>query len=78
MPKTSKKIKLKVISSPEITDIFIALNVFGYDDENNPKGMSIIRKKLRSEISNKDFGKKYPVLKKMTRSYHPWHLINFA
>lgn len=78
MPRTLSKIKLEIGKLPEIADIFIALNLFNYSEENNPKGMSALRKKLREEASKADFVKKYPIVKRMAQSYHPWHLIDFA
>jgi hypothetical protein len=78
MSITSRKIKLEVGNLLEIADIFIVLNLFGYSEENNPKGMSALRKKLRKEGGKVDFSKRYPILKRMAQSYHPWHLINFV
>ncbi len=68
--------KLKAISSREVFTLFSALNVMGYDDENNTKGMTPERKKIRKVLAGYDWGKKYPQLKRATEKNHPWHLLN--
>lgn len=68
--------KIKYQLSRDVFILFCALNTFGYDDENNKKGMYSIRKKIRKVLLGHDWSKKYPKLKGAIEKNHPWHLLN--
>ncbi|TES98145.1 hypothetical protein E3J85_00060 [Patescibacteria group bacterium] len=68
--------KLETKNSREVFALFAALNAMGYDDENNPKGISLVRKRVRNTLLKNDWSRKYPQLKKATNGYHLWHLLN--
>jgi len=67
--------KIKYQLSKDVFILFCALNVFGYDDENNKKGIHPIRKKIRKILLNYDWHEKYPQLVRAIKIYHPWHLL---
>lgn len=68
--------KLKAISSRDVFVLFSALNAMGYDDENNPEGMTPARKKVRRVLLGYNWNEKYPRLKRAIEKNHPWHLLN--
>ncbi len=59
-----------------ILGLFIALNTFGYDDENNNKGMFLERKKVRRILKGHDFTERYSLLRKLIIKKHPWDLLH--
>lgn len=69
--------KIKENKSKDIFALFVALNVVGYDDENNPKGMSPERKRLRKTLSKyrEEWIEKYPRLYETVIKYHPYILL---
>ena len=69
-------IKITFKNSKDVFVLFSALNSMGYDDENNSRGMSSIRKKVRSALLKHGCNKKYPQLKKIIEKYHPWYFLN--
>ena len=68
--------KLEVRNPRDVFMLFSALNAMGYNDENNTKGMTLVRKKIRNVLLGYDWNEKYPKLKKAFKTYHPWHLLN--
>jgi hypothetical protein len=56
--------------------LFAALNAFGYNDENNDRGMLPIRKIFRKRLFKQNFDIKYPHLKKNLNRHHPWYFLN--
>ena len=56
--------------------LFSALNAIGYNTENNTKGMTAVRKKVRKVLLKYNWNEKYPNLNKALKIYHPWHLLN--
>lgn len=68
--------KLEAENSREVFVLFSALNAMGYDDENNIRGMSPARQRIRKILLRHDWDKRYPKLKKAIGSDHPWHLLN--
>jgi len=70
------KIPLLETGNPQgVFLIFSALNAFGYDDENNPKGMSLARKKTRAVFKGYRWTKTYPILQKTILRYNPYYLL---
>ncbi len=67
--------KIKYQLSKDVFILFCALNAFGYDDENNEKGIHPIRKKIRKILLGYDWHGKYPQLGRAIKIYHPWHLL---
>lgn len=62
--------------SKNLFSLFVALNVMGYDDENNPKGMSSVRLRVRKNLALYAIWKnKYPKLSNAIKTNHPWYLI---
>jgi len=78
MQKKSKcDIKIKQNNAKNIFALFCLLNAIGYDDENNDKGMSPLRKKIRKQLSIIDWKVKYPKCKDLLNKYHPgWILFD--
>lgn len=74
--KNIKTPKLEVRNPRDVFMLFSALNAMGYNDENNTKGMTPVRKKIRNVLLECDWNEKYPKLKKAFKTYHPWHLLN--
>ncbi|MFH1129206.1 MAG: hypothetical protein V1686_00505 [Patescibacteria group bacterium] len=70
-----KNIKFETKISKDIFTLFSILNMVGYNDENNKKGMHIVRKRIRSMLENQDFGKSYTYFKKNIRKIDPWYFI---
>ena len=61
----------------DIFSIFVALNVMGYNDENNPRGMSSIRVAIRKKlVVSGNWKEKYPKIYKTVKANHSWHLLN--
>lgn len=46
----------------------------GYDDENNPDGMSPLRKLVRKTLARYDWNRAYPALSQAVTRHHPWYL----
>lgn len=72
----TKTPKLEARNSRDVFMLFSALNAIGYNTENNIKGMTIVRKEVRRVLLKYDWNKKYPHLKKVLKTHHPWHLLN--
>lgn len=68
--------KLEVKNSRDVFVLFAALNAFGYDEENNAKGMSPMRKKVRKVLLEHNWNSKYLKLKRATKIYGQWRLLN--
>jgi len=67
--------KIKYQLSKDVFILFCALNAFGYDDENNKKGMHPTRKKARAILKKNNWNQKYPYLKKIFKKTGHWYLI---
>jgi len=62
--------------SKDVFRLFLLLNIFGYREENNSKGMSLFRKKINVKIKNGFLVDKYEDVKNTIDSHHAWYLIN--
>jgi len=71
-----KGLKIEAGASREVTVLFLALNVFGYDDENNSRGMNVMRKRARKELKRSVFKNTYIYLHRAMRVYSPWTLLH--
>ncbi len=73
-----KKEYFSLIPIPRnVFSIFVTLNVMGYDDENNPRGMSPIRMAIRKKVvASGNWKDKYPEIYKNIKANHFWHLLN--
>lgn len=58
--------------------LFTALNALGYDDENNPRGMTPIRKIIRRTLLKKHLRQDFPVLEKYFKEYHQYTLLEIV
>lgn len=67
--------KIEYSNNKEIFMLFLALNVLGYHEENNKK-MFWLRREVRKQLSDVDFGKKYQKLAKILKKQHQWYFIN--
>ena len=56
--------------------LFAALNAFGYDAENNPRGMSKERRLVRHALPRRSLRMRYATLARHIQKEHPWHLIH--
>ncbi|MDP3974833.1 MAG: hypothetical protein Q8P88_00905 [Candidatus Jorgensenbacteria bacterium] len=56
--------------------LFAALNALGYDEENNPHGMSKERRAVRRALPRRGLRMRYAALARHMRKEHPWHLIH--
>ena len=73
IPQNNLKIEVK--KSKEVFTLFCVLNALGYDEENNAKGMSPVRKRVRKILSKHNWNEKYPELKKIIGKYHQYYLL---
>lgn len=72
----SARIPKLVAGNPQIVFLlFVALNAMGYDEENNSQGMSTARRKVRGVVAGRNWGGKYPSLKRAIKTYGPWRLL---
>ena len=67
--------KLAVGNPQTVFLLFVALNAMGYDEENNSRGMSAARKKVRGVVAGRNWDGKYPSLKRAVKTYGPWRLL---
>ena len=70
-----KIMRLEVKISKNIFILFLALNAYSYNDENNKNGMHPIRKKIRTIIKKYNYNQKCPYLKKIFKKTGIWYLI---
>lgn len=56
--------------------LFVAMNALGYNDENNPRGMSKERRMVRQALPRRSLRRRYAALARHMRKEHPWHLIH--
>lgn len=68
--------KLEARNSRDVFALFSALNAMGYDDENNPAGMSPMRKKVRKILGQCDWAGRYPRLQREAKMGQPWWALN--
>lgn len=71
-----KGLTIEAGASQEVAFLFLALNTLGYDDENNSRGMSTVRRRIRDALTRSDLGRAYPRLRRAVTSYHPWPLLS--
>ncbi|TSC96805.1 MAG: hypothetical protein Athens071426_452 [Parcubacteria group bacterium Athens0714_26] len=76
MNNHTHNLKIEYKISKEVFVLFAALNLMGYDDENNNRGMYWARKKLRNILLKNNWNKKYPQLQNILKKYHPYWLLN--
>ncbi len=69
--------KLETRNSREIFMLFSAMNLMGYNEENNPRGMSDERKRVRNVLRAYDWRNKYPRLASVIKKHHPWYLVRW-
>jgi len=75
MKKKKPILKLEIKVSKDIFMLFLALNLTGYNDENNKKGIHPVRREARNLLKEQNWDKKYPYFKKILKKTNPWHLI---
>lgn len=56
--------------------LFVALNALGYDEENNPHGMSKERRAVRRALLRREWRPRYSTLARRMRKEHPWYFIH--
>lgn len=71
------EIKIGCKNTKDVFVLFALLNAIEYDDENNDKGMSSMRKRVRKQLSETDWKEKYPQCRNLVEEYHPgWLLLD--
>jgi len=75
---TVNGLEIETAESRKIISLFLALNTFGYDDENNPKGMSAIRRAAKKAIKRDTLSHAYTHLQNAFETCDPWFLISIT
>jgi len=73
--RNNYKIKIKHGNIKVVFFLFVLLNAIGYSDENNDKGMSPIRKRIRKQLSVIEWKKRYPQSEDLLEKNHPGSLL---
>lgn len=73
--RSSGTIKIGYKNAKDIFALFALLNATGYNDENNDKGMSPMRKRVRRQLSAIDWRAKYPQCRNLVEEYHQGWLL---